>query len=643
VRDFDENGIRQRISLTGYTANPSRWVIVPPGQSVFDGGRNLKSATFSLYAGHTDPDNQTLSMGRLTSQRSLATLPANGCDGATVRTVDTADTTYGYHATYPGNVTSVNTYAGYGSMQCSNNNWHNPSAVGNGSQARTTVTGYDNNGLFPTYQRNALDHPPVATTYDSNFPWLPATVTDSNAAVTRYGYDGHGRLTEVAHPGDALSNPTINYDYNDPPIDPSPDFSLPPSLDRPLYIETRHKDQLQATVRRVYDGLGRLIQEQQLGVDVDRGGYTEQRNVVTTYDYDGLGHAVCQTAPYDVSQQSIPNNYYYDHNCTDYDHTRTTYNGLRQPVTTTAPDGSVTSNLYFGRTSLSLNPEEQIGAATVDTWGQLAEVEEFDVNYDAFTDGSFDTSGWYLDGTRTQVTQLNGEDVLQVWGNKYWEGIFVRRQTYDIPAGGGATFRFRLAATNQAGRIGLQTDKGGHIGIIFHAGNIYPDYNIGAGDEDLDEASISQQAGVWYRAQIVVDKEGRVDWRLWQEDDPGNRSQQFALTLDTTDTRTFYNDANYRFFIHSGTADSNNATLYLSDYWEGPIGFTRYQYDTQQNLTHVTDALGNVTHLVTTRWGAKSGWTTPIWAGGTTSTTRPATWCRKRTTRTRPSASSTMG
>ncbi len=210
---------------------------------------------------------------------------------------------------------------------------------------------------------------------------------------------------------------------------------------------------------------------------------------------------------------------------------------------------------------------------TPEPLGKRVAIEEFDVIYDAFAAGSFDpdSSQWNLNEDRTDRVSLNGRNVLLVQGNAYWEGFHVRRQGFTVQPGGGVFFRFTLADSDHAGRFGLRPEGGGFIGLIFHLGSLYPDYNIGNRDIGINSVSVGQQINIWYLAQMSIDLEGRITWRVWQETASGGYIKLIDQTLDSPTTNDFFKNKSYQFYVQAGTL-ADNSILYLSDYQEGFIG-----------------------------------------------------------------------
>ncbi len=270
-------------------------------------------------------------------------------------------------------------------------------------------------------------------------------------------------------------------------------------------------------------------------------------------------------------------------------------------------DGNVSMSRGLGRTSVGLDPLGHISVGTSDTLGRLTSVEEFATYYDAFAGGSFDNdpSDWTLVGNRTDANAtVDGQPALKVWGNVPWESVPATRTGYPLQAPGGIFFRFRLDDTNFAGRIGLHRDNyTGFMGLGFFDNKITLDYKR-TSDTANTQLGIPQVANVWYRAQMTIDPDGRLTWRVWREDKPGDPNHQFSWTLDNPTDNAFFKDEQYSFFVHAGSDDGNSA-VYIADYREADVHFTSYDYDLGDNLTSVTDAVGNQTTIIYNELGQK--------------------------------------
>ena len=174
---------------------------------------------------------------------------------------------------------------------------------------------------------------------------------------------------------------------------------------------------------------------------------------------------------------------------------------------------------------------------------------------------------WRLDEGNAQCGEIEGQVALLVQTSQWWETIAVERTSFSILPGRTVFFRFRLGDVNQAGRFGLETPDNGFIGLIFHRGNFYPDYNLGGKDWAVEGLSIEQRAHIWYQVTINVDSEGRVTWNVQPENPPSSASRGISYTLNAQDPNAYFRNQTYQFFLHSGTK-AETSTLYLRDYQE---------------------------------------------------------------------------
>ena len=245
----------------------------------------------------------------------------------------------------------------------------------------TTTTYTANNlGLPETITIRATDVAEQTQTigYNTTFPWLVASMTDANGIVTRYGYDGFGRLSKVALPGDTLDAPTLTYAYSDGPA--------------PWKVETSTKNTARSKERAYYDGLGRVVQTQIDNANVDSLGV---RDLVTSVAYDARGLEVCRGVPYDVAPSA---NAFQTTKCADKPHTTTTYDALGRARSVTTPDGAtartdyeVATNVTVDGHSLFLRTAAYDGNSHLttrfsDVFGRLVMVREFTGN--TWTDGA---------------------------------------------------------------------------------------------------------------------------------------------------------------------------------------------------------------------------------------------------------------
>ncbi len=147
--------------------------------------------------------------------------------------------------------------------------------------ARTAASEYD--GIYHTYAlttTNALGQP-LTTAFDYALG-VSVAETDANGAATTADYDEFGRLTEIRRPGDETGEATVSITYHD--------------ADRPFWLDIRQKidDSSVFNLRRIYDGIGQVIQVQTAGAQLNVG----LKDIVVDSMYDAYGRVIQQTVPY---------------------------------------------------------------------------------------------------------------------------------------------------------------------------------------------------------------------------------------------------------------------------------------------------------------------------------------------------------
>ncbi|HYE68131.1 MAG TPA: hypothetical protein VEA58_05925, partial [Anaerovoracaceae bacterium] len=131
---------------------------------------------------------------------------------------------------------------------------------------------------YPRWEKNAMGQ---TTSWTIDYVLgVPTVETDSNGAIIYATYDAFGRMKALIQPGDDSHSPTISANYYD---------------SSPSWIEVIPKNG--ATSRKIYDGLGRLIQSQQGNVTLTNG----TRDVVVDYEYNALNQVTRQSVPVDIT------------------------------------------------------------------------------------------------------------------------------------------------------------------------------------------------------------------------------------------------------------------------------------------------------------------------------------------------------
>jgi YD repeat-containing protein len=210
---------------------------------------------------------------------------------------------------------------------------------------------------------------------------LPTTVTDANGNKWGQAYDGLGRTTAICAPGDwdgitcAPGNGTSTldvayYDYA--------------GASNPFHVQLTQKQDSQRNIGivRYYSGIGLLLQEQTLGVDVS--GITGVQNLVTDYEYDKIGRLIHQTKPYAYSAAS------YSFQAQTFVSPRsvitTTYDILSRVRSVTAPNGVKEQDISYDQlTTIKKDGNTNPTKTTKDVWGNIVAVDGPTTTFDEET------------------------------------------------------------------------------------------------------------------------------------------------------------------------------------------------------------------------------------------------------------------
>ena len=302
------------------------------------------SESWVLYDDHTLYDTSP-SEGVLSGQRTFVCFSGNDCEDTTASqsSYQFSDVKYGYDSW--GNQNTVTSYDDY-------NNW---SSFANGTGKTITTTFDTTYHTYPLQVTNPLGHT-TTTEYDYTLG-VPTVVTDTNDSVTTATYDGFGRMETVCYPGENCAiTPNIQLLYHD-------DAAV-------FYTEAAQKIDASTiiTVAKFYNGLGQLLQTQQLGVEVE-GAVT---NVLVDYEYDDMGRPVRQSTPYMVASLSgyytgaIPSGTYY---------TETAYDFLGRTTVVTTTDLTTQTFAYDGLVTSTTDGEGNTTTTTNDIRGRTVLVE----------------------------------------------------------------------------------------------------------------------------------------------------------------------------------------------------------------------------------------------------------------------------
>jgi RHS repeat-associated protein len=210
------------------------------------------------------------------------------------------------------------------------------------------------------------------TTYDYNFG-LPTVVKDPNGNMWGQAYDGLGRTIAVCAPGDwngttcvsGSGASTLDITYTD--------YA---SSSNPFHVQLTQKQDSQRNINivRYYSGIGLLLQEQTLGVDVWVTNANITKNLVTDYEYDNVGRLIHQTKPYEYTGAV------YSFQTQHFDNTRsivtTTYDILSRVKSIKSPNGVKEQDISYDQlTTSKIDANDNQTKTTKNVWGNIVAVE----------------------------------------------------------------------------------------------------------------------------------------------------------------------------------------------------------------------------------------------------------------------------
>ena len=590
VKERDATDATLRETVYKYDANTTKWVIVPRFEATFDGAGWLKATTHYLYDDNTDVNDQTIGIGQLTRVRAVD-MPGNENHPTSVPAVDTL---YGYDDY--GSVVTTTTYAGYGSAGKTGTDWNAAGTPGGGSAARVVTTTYDSSyHQYPVETCVAVGTADELCT-ETEYYGVNETATsgdyglfgqvqrriDVNAEAMHYVYDAFGRQERVKYPDDTgLGDGSVTERY---------EYATWGTPGQQKIIARQGRD---ATWQeQFFDGLGRTIQVHQT---TDNG-----QEIRTITGYDAMGRAVEQWTPI-YGPHGVSGNPYgtwgYVPASSSLPKTVTTYDALGQAVMVESPDGATTTSVSGSRVHVAEDANGHVKLSHSDALGRMTGVDETLVAWsDDFGDGTL--TSWNTEGT---ATEMDGTAVIT--GTTSWYNWIYRNALGQPGDGQGVLVSFKYAPGNVLSTIML--DAGSWPGTTYRrwglridSSNIELEEYVGS-TSSTTTSLLPLTTGVWYRALLKVDEDGGATVAVWERDNPAVRS-----VWQKTDTD--YASTNWKFVtqVHTGVA-------YYDDYSELTSHTTTYTYDTLDNLTVVTDTLGNATTMTYDGLGRKVGMTDP--------------------------------
>lgn len=349
---------------------------------------NLLSSVWFLYDG-ADEHWDLPTEGILTGKRTLVCFWDADLEECTTPANDDwlqySDEQYAYDDW--GNQEWVKVYTNYGIFDADTEPDTNILAweAATPDEVQTTTFTYET--TFHTYPLTITNAAGQVTTFIYNSRYaLPAYIEGpggDDTAITM-AYDQLGRLITATHPGDTV--PTVSFNY------------WSDSEDLPFYTEATAlvlaveepggpEQDITFTVRKYYDGLGRLIQTQSLGVEISGSANCDQLgelcHVYTAFAFDSAGRPFRQSLPWDeaVTVTGYQAPVWTGQDAIEF--TEITYDSLGRPLETTAPDletilssyGYASSTSPWAMATTVTDAEGNYSTSYVDHWGRVVEAD----------------------------------------------------------------------------------------------------------------------------------------------------------------------------------------------------------------------------------------------------------------------------
>ncbi len=307
-------------------------------------------------------------------------------------------------------------YDGFGNVSSETVTGNN-TGTGQKMTPRTTQTGFDITGRFPTSVTNPMNE--NSTAFYDPVQGVLTMARDPNLLQTTTLTDNFGRVTRVTFP-DGTYKTVDRTDCSGNPSDSS--YCGVSDLRLRQVLKTFGSDNSLTSEQHVLtDMLGRTRFVESKGLD---GSFTTVQT-----KYDALGHVSSQSIPYVASQTSTPLwvNYSYDAQGRVTREERPVHRG---DSAASSGDTSVTNTAYYPLGKESVDSQGRIKRMTFDPIGRLTLSCEYDeclvYQYDAFGsltavyqngNGYFQSTasyGYGLDAYRTQMVDAD----LGTWNYK---------------------------------------------------------------------------------------------------------------------------------------------------------------------------------------------------------------------------------
>ena len=498
-------------------------------QLLTDANENIISETVSTY-----DNGGLLTLGELTLSQTKT--------GTNNQSVDAKYIYDDY-----GNMVESRGFQGYGSIGT------NPSGT-----YQSTSTTFDN--VLYTYPTTITNELNQSTDTDYLFTLgLPYQVTDASNIITSTEYDGLGRVLSVSVPTyNQIGSDGIRYTYPTP--NPQGQVSAPYSIKMEI-LDTHPSPNAYRSVWGIYDGLGRIIQNQVQNDD-------NNKLLISNYRFNAQGQVDRESTPV---EETATGGSYQSFSWSGLDYSTTKYDLLGR-VTKTKPaagEDYATETSYDGLTTSVIDAEGHKISQTVDGFGRLIKVQEYSGN-SAQTHSLYATTQYSYDVADRLVKVVDAQSNQTLIT---YDALGRKLQMVDPDMG---TWDYLYDPT---GNLTQQIDARNE-GICFY-------YD-----------GLNRLTGKYYHDQSACPTGPTLDVSFTYDDvSNGNLGigKRTGMVDEAGSTSWFYEDSG-RTVTETRTIDAVDYSFETTSDWLGRV--EQIKYPDNEEVTYGYDALGRVDTLV---------------------------------------------
>ncbi len=474
-----------------------------------------------------------LSLGELTLSQSKT--------GTSNQSVDTK-----YYYDDYGNIIETRSFSGYGAIGA------NP-----GVYYQSISTIYDNTlKTYPVTITNELNQSKT-TDYLSTLG-LPYQVTDASNIITATEYDGLGRVLTVSVPMyNQVGADGIRYTY--PVPNAQGVVGSPYSIEMEI-LDTHPSPNVYRSVWGIYDGLGRIIQNQVENSD-------NNKILISNYRFNAQGQIDRESIPL---EETTNGGTYQSFLWSELDYSTTEYDLFGRVIKNTPAAGEdyATETAYDGLTTSVIDAEGHRINQTVDGLGRLVKVKEYSgsgsQNHSLYatTVYSYDVADRL---TKVVDAQSNQTSII-------YDALGRKLQMVDPDMG---TWDYKY---DPLGNLTQQIDARNESVCFYYDG-------------------INRLSGKYYHDQTACPPSPTLDVSFTYDDvTDGNLGvgKRTGMVDEAGSTAWFYEDSG-RKVTETRTINATNYAFETSSDWMGRV--EKIKYPDNEEVTYNYDALGRVDNL----------------------------------------------